>query len=84
MRIIIEIEGAEPGNVTLQPMQHVEQPVPPPELLARAAALGAQNAGFAVVGVAEAGIVDATESAAMFDVDMTAMADATDAGAAAV
>jgi hypothetical protein len=84
MRIIIEIEGAEPGNLTVQPMPQAEQPEPPPELLAVAAALGAQNAGFAAVGAAEAGVIDTIESAAMADTELTAPSDATDAGAAPV
>jgi hypothetical protein len=45
LRIIIEIDGKEVSSTTVQPSGSLGPP--PPELLARAAALGALSAGSA-------------------------------------
>ena len=59
MRIIIETDGKEIPSTTVQPGGCHETPgsreTPSPELLARAAALGAMNAGRAPSGIAHAG-----------------------------
>jgi hypothetical protein len=49
-RIIIEIDGKEVLSTTVQPARSPE--APPPELLARATALGALDAGSAPSGIA--------------------------------
>jgi hypothetical protein len=50
MRIVIEIEGKEVSSTTVQPTGSLE--APPPELLARATAMGALDAGSAPSGIA--------------------------------
>ena len=50
MRITIEIDGKEVSSTTVQPTASLG--APPPELLARAAALGALDAGSAPSGIA--------------------------------
>ena len=49
-RIIIEIDGKEVSSTTVQPTGSLG--APPPELLARATALGALDAGIAPGGIA--------------------------------
>ena len=49
-RIIIEIDGKEMSSTTVQPTDSLG--APPPELLARATALGALAAGSAPSGIA--------------------------------
>jgi hypothetical protein len=56
IRIIIEIDGQEVSSTSVQPPGSL---VAPPELLARAAALGATDAGSAPGGI--------TSAAAAFD-----------------
>lgn len=53
MRIIIETDSKEIPSTTVQPSGSRE--TPSPELLARAAALGAMDAGRAPSGIARAG-----------------------------
>lgn len=59
MRIIIETDSKEIPSTTVQPGGSRETPgcheTPSPELLARAAALGAMDAGRAPSGIAHAG-----------------------------
>lgn len=52
-RIIIEIDGKEVSSTTIQPTGSLESP--PPELLARATALGAYDAGSAPSEIASLG-----------------------------
>ena len=59
MRIIIETDGKEIPSTTVQPSSSRETPgcheTPSPELLTRAAALGAMDAGRAPSGIARSG-----------------------------
>jgi hypothetical protein len=62
IRIIIEINGKEVSSTTVQPTGSL---VAPPELLARAAVLGATDAGSALGGITSAAA--ASDSAVAID-----------------